>query len=340
MNGKQSVCFNISKKDCVQETFTDIDADFRNYIVGILNYIYESSNGGMSCSQRTGRAEDIFNIIVSKEFNYQSKKHILHKKESAVKAIDRSMNLEMPIKLFFAVGGGYKAAIDSNNISSLNFALGMGEILVIYQIARLEQQIRKIYPPGILFHIVIDNGVANYVNDIPVQKTEQYAELYKEVISELGKDNAIKLVVQTESFDWIAESQKIKVDTVNGVSEEEYNNILRFVGRKCTLEDALCLKAKYMAAMDFSAKLFSNYIGDEMWFVQHSNGGSLTFRPFPGGASRIQVGDIALKKDNDKVAPFLISTNNFTQYDLKMYQCDKNAFLHEFLWSKSIVAGK
>lgn len=334
MNKINGVYFNVSKKNFLKENMSDIDGDFRDYLEGVLNFIYESKYRDTFPYAENVTGEDIFNVIISKEFNYQSKKNIVHKKDGAIQAISRSIKNGLPIKLFFAVGGGYKATIDNNNISELNYTLGLGEILVLYQICRLEHQIKKIYPPGILFHIVIDNGVANYVNDIPIEKTEGYSSLYRAVISKLGKDNVIKLVVQTESLNWISESSKIVVNMVDRISEDEYNNILRFTGRKCTMDEALFSKSKYIAAMDFSAKLISNYIGDEMWFVQYSSGNNLTFRPFPGGASRIQAGDIALKKENEKVLPFLLSTKNFSQYNLQKFECCEDDFLEEFLWSK------
>jgi len=334
MDKTNGIYFNISKNSCLMGDMSSIDCDFRDYLEGVLNFIYESNHMDTLRNAKNVTSEDIFNIIVSKEFNYQSKKNILHKKDGAIRAISRSIKNGLPIKLFFAVGGGYKAIIDNSNISELNYTLGLGEIFVLYQICRLEHQIKKIYPPGILFSIVIDNGVANYVNDIPIEKTEGYSALYREVISKLGKDNIIKLVVQTESLNWISESKKIVVNMVDSISEDEYNNILRFTGRKYTMEEALFSKSKYIAAMDLSAKLISNYIGDEMWFLQYSTGNSLTFRPFPGGASRIQAGDIALKKENGKVLPFLISTKNFSQYSMQKFECSEEDFLEEFLWSK------
>lgn len=335
MERKVSICMNIDDTFSSRHGLADIHVDFKNYIQGVLNFIFDGGSAEDSSCLTHATAEDIFDIIVSKEFNYQSKKHILHKKDGAIEAISRSMKHELPIKLYFAVGGGYKAAIDADSISELNYAIGLGEILVIYQISRLERQIRKRYSPGILFHIVIDNGVAHYVNDIPTGKTERYAGVYREVISRLGKDDVIKLIVQTEVFDWPAEAKKIRISTANGISEEEYENILRFIGRRCSREEALFLKSKYAAAMNFSAGLLSNYIGAEMWFVQYSHGTSLTFRPFPGGASRIQAGDIALKKENERVTPFLVSTKNFSQYDVRKHQCDLNTFFEHFPCSKA-----
>lgn len=307
---------------------------FSLYIENILKFIMSSNRNDDDFISHQSEScllpEQIFDIITSRDFNYQSKQKILFQKARITNIAEKYIYEKNPIKLYLALGGGYKAAIDTDNIENLNFHLGLGELLAVYQICRLEKKILSIYPHGIEFNIVLDNGVANYVNDIPTYQTEAYANLFRKVISKLKKEKTIKLVVQTEHYDWENESKKIKIENANEVTAEEYENIIRFLGKKCSQEEALERKAKYLAAMSFSGSLFRNLTDNGIWFLQFSSDNNLTFRPFPGGASRIQVGDIALKNENQEAKPFLISTRNISEYDLNILCENTDSFFEVF----------
>lgn len=334
MSDIESVFFNLGGQEAEEADFAGMDEEFRGYVENILSYIKNSSNQGCNEIATQGTPEDIYSILISKEFNYQSKKNILHLKESSLHTIEENMKLQKPIPLYYSVGGGYKATIQNECLSALNFTLGLGELLIIYQVCRLEEKIRTMYKPGIKFYIIIDNGVANYVNSIPVDKTLFYVKLYEELIQKLGKSDVIQLIVQTRDMNWSVESKKIQIGTLSEISDIEYSNIQRFTGHECSREDAILSQARYNATMEFSGKLIRSYIGNEIWMLQYSNGKSLTFRPFPGGASRIQAGDIALKMEKEKVRPFLLSTKNYEESKAQKYACSLEQFLQEFLYKK------
>ena len=330
MSEQECIFFNIDKPKNEKCCF-NINEKFRSYIENVLLFI---KNGNEIFSNKNNfqvSAEDIYSILISKEFNYQSKNKILHLKDFSIHIIEKNIELKKPIPLFYSVGGGYKATINKECLSDLNFSLGLGELLIIYQICKLEEKIKKIYEPGIIFNIIIDNGVANFVNGIPIDKTQRYAESYEKLIKILGKSDSIRLIVQTRDMNWENESNNIQIGKAREITDDEYCNILRFIGHECSREEAVVYQARYSAAMDFSAKLIKKHIGDEIWMLQYSNGKSLTFRSFPGGAARIQAGDIALKIENEKVRPFLLSIKNINEFKALKHECSLDYFMDNFL---------
>lgn len=331
MNKLEGICLNIDDKTNDIDVLQNMNIEFQEYLDNVMKCICDSEQQVDATKVHDVSAEEIYNILVSKEFNYQSKKNIAHLRNESIRIIAGYIEQNKPIKLYYSVGGGYKATINPKYLSSINYTLGLGELLIIYQVCRLEQRVKNIYSQGIEFNIIIDNGVANYVNDISIEMTEKYVSLYQKLIDYLGKSNVIKLIVQTRDLNWLKELRSIQIDKIDRISEDEYNNIKRFCGRECDREEALELQARYNAAMKFSVQLIRNHIGNSIWMLQHSNGNCLTFRPFPGGASRIQVGDVALKKEDTRVKPGLISTKNYDQYELETYIISVEQFCTRFV---------
>ncbi|MEW6618551.1 MAG: L-tyrosine/L-tryptophan isonitrile synthase family protein [bacterium] len=321
---KNCIYFNIADYDICKSSYT-IEPVFQNYLKTKIDYIL--SNNPVNSIKSDDIPSDFFKIITHREFNCQLANKIVQWKETVVREAGMYVSKNEPIKIYFALGGGYKASLDVLNFNTLNYSIGLGELLVIYQIKKLDEKIKQIYKPGITFNIVIDNGVANYVNNIPREKTLHYCNLLKKLIVKLRMDHCINLIIQTENLNWDENIKKISYTPLKlkEISERQHANVMRFLGRKCTYEEALMLQNKYNACMLISGQIIKQARENDLWFLQYSNNGELTFRSFPGGVCRIQVGDIALV-NNHKVIPFSLSTENIKNYNPFCYKINFENF--------------
>jgi hypothetical protein len=81
-----------------------------------------------------------------------------------------------------------------------SFDVGLGELFVLHQIASFSRRVRGVYPPGVRFHIVIDNLCALLVNDIPAARTEAYCASFRELIEATVTSEVVRLIVEAEHF--------------------------------------------------------------------------------------------------------------------------------------------
>lgn len=259
-------------------------------------------------------ANKIAKILLSRDFNYQSTKNVQHHIPRINEIITRHVSKYETIPLYLDLGGGYHASTSVDK-PSISFDINLGEVLLLYQIKKLYNKIKPFYPPAIKFTIVIDNVVANYVNDIPIDKTLSYCEKFRALISLLNMDSIVYLLVESEHCNWSSNLEKVKYHKKAQFGVKEHLNIIRFLGRDCTFEEAGDRLGRYEAGVRKSDELLNSLIGNEIRFVQRSDDGQLTFRPFPGGAIRIQCGIVGFRMASTrKMIPLLVTTESKLNY--------------------------
>ena len=262
---------------------------------------------------REAGADDIIAVLLEREFNYKSKSWAACLLPGVRGTIAAQMAKHLPLQIFFDYGGGYHATTRPDFSAPLGFDATATELLLLYQIARLERRITSLYPPGLVFHIVLDNGVAHYVNDIPLAQTEGYARQFEALLTQLGAADCVRILLQSRLDDFCARLHGTKLRPVEQIEPAAHHNIERFLGRRCTDEEARLRTARYSAAeMVWEGDLRQHIAAvNGIRFLQRESAEYLPFRPFPGGAIRAQSGQIGFKIAGEKITPTLVTTTLF-----------------------------
>lgn len=274
-------------------------------------------------------AAEIFNIITSRKYNYQSKKKIQTLQETSIQKINLFIQHQEPIECFLDLGGGYRATTDLDDLS-LNFCPSLGELFVLYQIKSLDLDIRKIYPIGVSFKIYIDNGVANFVNHIPYEKSLSYCKQLRNMIHRLGLESLVKIIIESEDTDWRKKVSQLKYQKVDSITDTQYLNVLRFSGIKYTREEAIDCFSRYAPATNLSKQLSEKITSKGLHFMQRVGNEEphLSFRPFPGGDVRIQCGNLGFSyNDKGHLVPCLITSTSRKNHQITPVFIDMNQIL-------------
>jgi hypothetical protein len=265
--------------------------------------------------------EQIFSILTSREFSYLSKTKAEPYKSSIVQYVDRAARSGKPLAFYYDIGGGYHASIRPGN-SNLVFDVGLAEVFALAQIASFHRSVLSLYAPGTKFSFVIDNLCALLINDVPTSSTTAYCSQLRCLIRDLGMEELVNVLVESENFD-PAEYRA----TANGshmqrdaVSDKELENVERFLGRRCDRAEALERINRYQHVTGVSERLFNGII-DGVHMTQRASPTTIAFRPFPGGDSRIQTGQVAITRNaKDKLHPVLLTSENIDSFRCENYQ--------------------
>lgn len=314
--------------------------DIQEHILKYLDRVFFTILSPGISVPASGRANDlqmlassIINVILSKDFNYQSKNRIAHLVGSAQEGIIRQIKKGSPLEFYLDYGGGYHAAADPSFNFGLTFHPSIAEILLVYQIVKFERKICGIYAPGVVFYIVLDDITANYVNEIPVILTEGYIKGFRALLSDMGLSDRIKILAQSETSVF---SQKIsrmpRPLPVSSLTQAEHENVQRFLGRVCSTEEAQERAGRYLLAESVWEPELRQITSIGIRFLQRASEDYFSFRSFPGGATRAQCGQMGFSFRGGKVVPTLVTT---TTHETKVivpfvldWCCIFNSYLH------------
>lgn len=263
-------------------------------------------------------ADEIVKILTLRVFNFQSKKKSSSLLPKVRQNLVQQISKGTPIKFFLLFNGGYRASSFTDKLS-LIFEPDQTELMLLYQISLLNKKICSLYNPGIDFTIVVNNGVAHWVNNIPLDATENYVKKLRGIIDSIGAASSIHLLVQSEldGYDPKFSFEPFKPDSL--VSEKEHKIVERFLGRNCSQEEAKSKSALYTLAEEKWGEEISSIAAekDALMLRQVAHPDMLPFRPFPGGAIRIQNGSFGFQYINNKLTPKLITSENVKNYGVK-----------------------
>jgi hypothetical protein len=258
-------------------------------------------------------AERAFGVITKREFCYLSRGRAEAYRAEFLRCLAPHVERRLPLRFFYDVGGGYHASIEEGG--GLGFHVGLAELMVLNQIASFDKKIREFYSPGVQFSLVVDNLCALLVNDIRLECTEGYVRELRALIERLGIGDTVDLLVESENFtESDYRDNAPPVEPVVEVSPKDLENVCRFLGRRCSVDEAQHRMALYKAVTQISEERLSSKV-DGVHMTQRATPSTFGFRAFPGGDSRIQAGRVGLIRDEDakKIRPVLItSRNSFT----------------------------
>lgn len=260
-------------------------------------------------------ADRILSVLVDPKFNYQSRGRVVRFFPSLRHRLEQTTQSMRPITFFLLFNGGYRATPWPNRLE-LVFQPDQTELMLLYQIALLQQKITAFYAPGIDFVIVVNNGVARWVNDIPCHLTEDYVRRLRTMIYQTGAADHVRVLAQSELPDYRDTWVGGGITVTENFTETEHRLVERFLGRSCDSAEARFRNALYSAAEAVWAEVLRPLAEAQNAVVlrQVAHPASLSFRPFPGGAIRTQNGTLGFSVRNESLIPTLITTSNFERY--------------------------
>ena len=170
------------------------------------------------------------------------------------------------------------------------------------------------------FSLVVDNLCGLFTNDVPLASTRGYVGALRVLIDELGVGGVVDLLVESECF-----TETEYTGVFEGVApqaprddlgEDDLENVARFLGRACEPDEAADRVERYRRAGTATEILLAPVIRG-VRLTQRATDATLAFRSFPGGAQRMQVGEIVLERtDGAPPRPTLLTSRNRASYDL------------------------
>jgi hypothetical protein len=264
----------------------------------------------------------VFDLLTDRQYCYLSRSCVAPYRESILVCIDSAVRRAEPIDFSYDLGAGYHASVQPG-IREPSFEVGLGELFVLHQIASFARRVSSIYPPGVRFHIVIDNLCALLVNDIPVAKTEGYCGGFRELIAATVTSDLVTLIVESEHFS-VADFGGLPnaaASDGSAVDAKAQDNVARFLGRLCSETEASARMSRYRDVIAESERLLSGLIRG-VHMTQRATPDTICFRPFPGADSRIQCGDVAFARNvKGRLCPFLLTSQN-----MGSYRCQRTLF--------------
>jgi hypothetical protein len=262
-------------------------------------------------------AAGIFMILTGREYCYLSRTRTSPYRDSVVGILAASIRDGEPLRFYYDLGAGYHASIQPE-VSGLVFDAGFSELCVLVQIASFCNQVTERYPPGATFQLVIDNVCGLLTNDIPIKSTAGYCVQLRRLIDQTGMDDRVSLLVEAEEFalsEYRVDPARLAADAAAmHPSPDDFENVRRFLGRSCDDAEALERMARYRQAGELTERMLERVVhGVRM--TQRATGGTLGFRPFPGGDSRTQVGEVAISPNSKgALRPILLTSRNVGRY--------------------------
>ncbi|MGE3844205.1 MAG: hypothetical protein AB7I50_21745 [Vicinamibacterales bacterium] len=257
------------------------------------------------------RAERLFDLFTRREFCYLSRRGSASYRDHVLPWLLSAIAHDRPLDCFYDIGGGYHASVRPG-LSALSFDVGLGELMILRQVARFAQLVTRLHPPGIRFHLVIDNLCALLINDIPLDNTRSYCARLRTLVAETGMSGLVDLLVESEVItrDAFVATPEDDATSAPVVGAKERENIERFLGRRCTDAEALDRARRYRWVIRVSERLLAPHISGPH-FTQRATTDTLCFRPFPGADSRIQCGQVVLSRTaGHRLHPILLTSTN------------------------------
>jgi hypothetical protein len=300
------------------------DAAIASFLQKVMLDISSSPNGSVDALRRQAVPGRVFDILTSRDFCYLSKSRVAAYREHILRLIAGAVHASEPIPFFYDLGGGYHAATSPGK-DHLSFDVGLAELLVLRQVSSFAAKVRHVYVPGVTFTIVIDNVAALLINDIPIEKTVRYCERFRELIRQAGMSVPVDVLVESEHFTAADLQHLIDADAGRWsrpqvLTRQQHANVERFLGRVCSAEEALERAARYQPVIEASERLLERLISG-VHATQRASDTTICFRPFRGGDSRIQSGEVVLTRNTrGTLHPILLTSQKTARYSLSRHR--------------------
>ena len=263
--------------------------------------------------------ECVFGLLAHRRYSYLGRTKAARYRRIVMPSIQDDVAHDRPIRFFFDIGPGYHASPEPG-AAGLSFDVGLAELLMLRQVVMFDAAVRAHHPPGVRFSLVVDNLCGLFTNDVQLVSTHAYVQRLRALIDELDVGGVVDLLVESESFTEAEYDAAYAAVTPqpprDDLGDDDLENVARFLGRACTPAEAAERVERYRRAGTATEALLARVIRG-VRLTQRATDATLAFRSFPGGAQRMQVGEIVLERaDGAPPRPILLTSRNRAAYDL------------------------
>jgi hypothetical protein len=259
-------------------------------------------------------AERVFDILCERRFSHLSRTQARRYRAATLAHLQADAAQQQPLRFFYDLGGGYHAGLRAD-FADLRFVPGLGELLALRQIRGFAHAVAAVYPPGVRFHLVIDDRCAAVANGIGQAQTAGYVARLRALLEALRMNAVVTLLVESETvpadvYQAAFDACPSPAPAADEPSPATLENIRRFLGRACSPAQALAHLARYQRAQSVSERLLALRLNG-VRLTQRATPNSLGFRAFPGGDSRLQSGEVVvLASARAGPRPLLVTSRN------------------------------
>jgi len=297
---------------------TLVDKEIRGYLADLMAGLERFSTVKAPADGHGSLSEQIFTVLTDRQFCHLSRGAAAPYRDRTLSLLEDRIRVGEPVSFWYDVGPGYHASLRPGEVD-LSFEIGLSELLILFQIVSFCHRVAELYPPGARFSLVVDNLCALRTNDIPVARTERYCLRFLELIRELKLDDLVGMTIESEEFE-LDEYDRVLAELqpqplAAALSADDLENVERFLGRRCSMEEAVDRADKYRRTGMVTEHLLLRVVrGVRM--TQRASETTLGFRAFPGGDSRTQCGEVAIGRNTKgKLRPVLLTSRNVDDYD-------------------------
>jgi hypothetical protein len=268
--------------------------------------------------------DGVYGVLTHRRFCALSRGRARGYREAVLGTLAEPFRHGEPLEFWFDIGPGYHASLRPGALP-LCFEVGLGELLMLTQVAAFIHGVAALHAPGARFRLVVDDLCALRTNDVPVERTAGYCAQLRQLIDETGLAQQVRLFVESEEFgvdeyDALLRDAEERPPMVQA-SQAEIENVARFLGRRCSHVEAVERIRLYQQTSAVTEQLLGKVVrGVRM--TQRATPATLGFRSFPGGDARIQCGEVALSRNPDgSIAPLLLTSRNIDFYECARLHC-------------------
>jgi hypothetical protein len=298
------------------KTIADTAAAVRTYVGERTQEIINPSPSGSNSavSGHVDAAAAVFHVLTRRRFTYLSSGRACTYRRAILDDIGNCLAQGQYVEFCLDIGPGYHASLDPDT-QPLNYAIGLGELLLLNQIHAFLEQIRFL-PVGVRFTLVIDDLCGHFVNAACPQGTAGYCHSLRRLITWFGLDDRIDVVAESDRLeparfhDWCrAACTHTAVPPLPDA--HQHANMERFRGRRLSNHDAVTTLHRYQAAIMVSERCLDRHLNG-IRMTQRATPKTFAFRAFPGCDSRIQCGEVCLREmPEGRLLPWLWTSTRF-----------------------------
>ena len=300
-----------------QPIVSTLESEIESYLTGLMSGFASSANRVVATDRAHPVADWVFATLTERQFCHLSRSAAAPYRPTTIRMLERCVSADEPVAFFYDVGPGYHASLRPGELD-LSFEVGLSELLMLFQIATFCERVSEIYAPGARFSLIVDNLCALRTNDIPIERTAAYCRRFRELIRELELEDRVSIIVESEQFD-LDEYDRILAGLTSKrldapLTDSDLENVERFLGRVCAEGEAIERVERYLRT-GITTEILLERLVDGVRMTQRASKTTLGFRPFPGGDSRTQCGEVAMtQNEKGKLRPVLLTSRNFDSY--------------------------
>jgi hypothetical protein len=263
--------------------------------------------------------ERVFGLLAHRRFSYLGQTKAARYAPIVMPSIRRDLADDRPVRFYFDIGPGYHASPEPGT-AGLSFDVGLAELLMLRQVTMFDAAVRAHHPAGVRFSLVIDNLCGLFTNGISLVATHGYVRQLRALIDELRVGDVVDLLVESE---WFTEAEYAAAYAAvppqpprDDLGHDDLENVARFLGRACTPTEAAERVERYRRAGTVTEALLARVVRG-VRLTQRATEATMAFRSFPGGAQRMQVGEVVLEQANGTPPrPTLLTSRNRAAFEL------------------------